>query len=295
MHFLKFLIILILSFSAYAGDEEIVKKSIIDKFTGGLSSAVENVLDGEGDTQVQIIAGEDYKPEFSIVTVRPISHHPGVDSVFVQLQLNDTKIRGDNRLSINSGIGYRKLSDNKNTLTGANVFFDYDEEGNSRASVGFELRTSAFELIGNYYSGISGGKTVGSYTERTLDGIEVSAIGQVPYIPWANIIAKSYEWDAIKNSKDSKGEKYSLEMTLTPNLIAELGYDDNNIDGSSNFAKIMFIYPARETPTASTDFISDTAFVKGDMSLELLSIVRRTNKQIIESEGTGIVIARTSE
>ena len=31
----------------------------------------------------------------------------------------------------------------------------------------------------------------------------------------------------------------------------------------------------------STDFISDTAFVKGDMSLELLSIVRRTNKQII--------------
>ena len=131
MNFLKFLIILILSFSAYAGDEEIVKKSIIDKFTSGLSSAVENVLGGEGDTQVQITAGEDYKPEFSIVTVRPISHHPGVDSVFVQLQLNDTKIRGDNRLSINSGIGYRKLSDNKNTLTGANVFFDYDEEGNS--------------------------------------------------------------------------------------------------------------------------------------------------------------------
>ena len=295
MHFLKFLIIIFISLSAYAGDEEIAKKSIIDKFTGGLSSAVENVLDGEGDTQVQILAGEDYKPEFSIVTVRPISHHPGVDSVFVQLQLNDTKIRGDNRLSINSGIGYRKLSDNKNTLTGANVFLDYDEEGNARTSIGLELRTSAFELIGNYYAGISGGKTVGSFTERTLDGIEVSAIGQVPYVPWANIIAKSYEWDAEKNSKNSKGEKYSLEMTLTPNLIAELGYDDNNISGSSNFAKIMFVYPARETPTASTDFISDTAFVKGDMSLELLSIVRRTNKQIIESEGTGIVIARTSE
>ncbi len=295
MHFLKFLIIIFISLSAYAGDEEIAKKSIIDKFTGGLSSAVENVLDGEGDTQVQILAGEDYKPEFSIVTVRPISHHPGVDSVFVQLQLNDTKIRGDNRLSINSGIGYRKLSDNKNTLTGANVFLDYDEEGNARTSIGLELRTSAFELIGNYYAGISGGKTVGSFTERTLDGIEVSAIGQVPYVPWANIIAKSYEWDAEKNSKNSKGEKYSLEMTLTPNLIAELGYDDNNISGSSNFAKIMFVYPARETPTASTDFISDTAFVKGDMSLELLSIVRRTNKQIIESEGTGVVIARTSE
>ncbi len=295
MNFIKFLIIFLLSFSAYAGDEEIVKKNVINKFTSSLSSAVENILDGEGDTQVQIKAGEELKPEFSIVTVRPISHHPGVDSVFVQLQLNDTKIRGSNRLSINSGIGYRKLSDNKNSLTGGNIFLDYDEEGNARASIGLELRSSAFELLANYYAGISSGQKVGDYTERTLDGIEVSAIGQVPYIPWANVIAKSYEWEAEKNSKNSKGEKFSLEMTLTPNIIAELGYDDNNISGTSNFAKIMFVYPARETPTASTDFISDTAFVKGDMSLELLSIVRRTNKQIIESEGTGIKIARTSE
>ena len=295
MYYIKFLIILLLSFNAYAGDEEIVKKNVINKFTSSLSSAVENILDGEGDTQVQIKAGEELKPEFSIVTVRPISHHPGVDSVFVQLQLNDTKIRGSNRLSINSGIGYRKLSDNKNSLTGGNIFLDYDEEGNARASIGLELRSSAFELLANYYAAISSGQTVGAYTERTLDGIEVSAIGQVPYIPWANVIAKSYEWEAEKNSKNSKGEKFSLEMTLTPNIIAELGYDDNNINGTSNFAKIMFVYPARETPTASTDFISDTAFVKGDMSLELLSIVRRTNKQIIESEGTGITIARTSE
>ena len=295
MNFFKFLIIFLLSFNAYAGDEEIVKKNVINKFTSSLSSAVENILDGEGDTQVQIKAGEELKPEFSIVTVRPISHHPGVDSVFVQLQLNDTKIRGSNRLSINSGIGYRKLSDNKNSLTGGNIFLDYDEEGNARASIGLELRSSAFELLANYYAGISSGQKVGDYTERTLDGIEVSAIGQVPYIPWANVIAKSYEWEAEKNSKNSKGEKFSLEMTLTPNIIAELGYDDNNISGTSNFAKIMFVYPARETPTASSDFISDTAFVKGDMSLELLSIVRRTNKQIIESEGTGIKIARTSE
>ena len=295
MQFFILIFALLFSSTIFAGDEQRVKKGLINQFTTGLSEAVENILDGEGDTQVQIIAGEDYKPEFSIVTVRPISHHPGVDSVFVQIQLNDTKIRGDNRLSINTGLGYRKLSDDKSSFVGGNVFIDYDEEGNSRASIGLELRSSAFELIGNYYSGISGGKTVGSFTERTLDGIELSAIGQVPYVPWVNIVATSYEWDAIKNSKDSKGEKYSLEMTITPNLIAELGYDDNNIDGTNNFVKIMFVYPARETPTASTDFISDTAFVKGDMSLELLSIVRRTNKQIIESEGTGIIIARTAE
>ena len=295
MHFIKFLIVFFISFTAYAGDEQKIKKGVVDKFTSGLASAVENILDGEGDTKVQIDMGEEYKPEFTIVTVRPISIHHSVDATFIQLRFNEQKVRGKGRLSTNIGIGYRKLSDSKTSMTGANIFFDYDEEGNARSSIGLELRSSAFELLGNYYAGISGGKTVGSFTERTLDGVEVSAVGQVPYLPWVNIIAKSYEWEAEKNSKDSKGEKYSLEMQLTPSLIAEVRHDDNNIEGSSNFAKIMFIYPPRETATATTDFVSDKAFVQFDMSSELLSIVRRSNKQAIESEGTGVVIGRLLE
>ncbi len=266
----------------------------MERFTSGLSDAVENILDGEGDTQVRIDMGEDYKPEFSIVTVRPIAIHHSVDATFIQLQLSDHKIRGDSRLAGNIGVGYRKLSDSKNSMTGANVFFDYDEEGNARSSIGVELRSSTFEVLGNYYSGISGAKTVGSFTERTLDGYDISVVGQVPYIPWVNVIGNSYNWEAEKNSKDSKGEKFSLEMALTPNLIAEVGFDDNNISGTDNFAKITFIYPPRETPTASTEFVSEKAFVQFDMSSELLSIVRRTNKQIIESEGSGVVMARSN-
>ena len=253
------------------------------------------ILDGEGDTQVRIDMGEDYKPEFSIVTVRPIAIHHSVDATFIQLQLSDHKIRGDSRLAGNIGVGYRKLSDSKTSMTGANVFFDYDEKGNARASVGVELRSSAFDALANYYSAISGGKTVGDYTERTLDGYDISVVGQVPYIPWVNVIGKSYRWEAEKNSKDSTGETLSLEMTLTPNLIAEVGFDDNNINGTDNFAKITFIYPPRETPTAATEFVSERAFVQFDMSTELLSIVRRSNKQAIESEGTGVVITRLVE
>ena len=292
MSFLRYLVIFFIPFNVYAGDEDKLKKGIIEKFTSGLSSSIENILDGEGDTKVQIDLGEDYHPEFSIVTVRPISKHHSNDATFIQLQLNEQKIRGDGRLSTNIGIGYRKLSDSKDSITGANIFVDYDEEGNARASVGLELRSSSFELLANYYQAISGGKTVGSFTERTLDGTEISAVGQVPYLPWANVIASHYEWEANKNSKDSKGDKISLEMTLTPNFVAEVGYDDNNISGTNNFAKVMFVYPARETPTASTDFVSDTPFLQIDMSSELLSIVRRSNKQAIESEGTGVVITR---
>ena len=295
MFFLRFLIILLLPLSAYAGDEKKIKDSILNNFTENITSAVENFLDGEGETKFQIDMGEDYKPEFSIVTVRPIAIHHSVDATFIQLQLSDHKIRGASRLAGNIGVGYRKLSDNKNSMTGANVFFDYDEKGNLRASVGVELRSSAFDALANYYSGISGGKTVGDFTERTLDGYDISVVGQIPYIPWVNVIGKSYRWEAEKNSKDSTGEKISFEMALTPNLIAEVGFDDNNINGTDNFAKITFIYPPRETPTASTDFVSEKAFVQFDMSTELLSIVRRANKQTIESEGTGVVITRLVE
>ena len=294
MRLITLLFVLLFSTNLFAGDEQKVKQGLIERFTSGLSDAVENILDGEGDTQVRIDMGEDYKPEFSIVTVRPIAIHHSVDATFIQLQLSDHKIRGDSRLAGNIGVGYRKLSDSKTSMTGANFFFDYDEKGNARASVGVELRSSAFDALANYYSAISGDKTVGDYTERTLDGYDISVVGQVPYIPWVNVIGNSYNWEAEKNSKDSKGEKFSLEMALTPNLIAEVGFDDNNISGTDNFAKITFIYPPRETPTASTEFVSEKAFVQFDMSTELLSIVRRTNKQIIESEGSGVVMARSN-
>ena len=294
MRLITLLFVLLFSTNLFAGDEQKVKQGLVERFTSGLSDAVENILDGEGDTQVRIDMGEDYKPEFSIVTVRPIAIHHSVDATFIQLQLSDHKIRGDSRLAGNIGVGYRNLSDSKTSMTGANFFFDYDEKGNARASVGVELRSSAFDALANYYSAISGDKTVGDYTERTLDGYDISVVGQVPYIPWVNVIGNSYNWEAEKNSKDSKGEKFSLEMALTPNLIAEVGFDDNNISGTDNFAKITFIYPPRETPTASTEFVSEKAFVQFDMSTELLSIVRRTNKQIIESEGSGVVMARSN-
>ena len=294
MRLITLLFVLLFSTNLFASDEQKVKQGLVERFTSGLSDAVENILDGEGDTQVRIDMGEDYKPEFSIVTVRPIAIHHSVDATFIQLQLSDHKIRGDSRLAGNIGVGYRNLSDSKTSMTGANFFFDYDEKGNARASVGVELRSSAFDALANYYSAISGDKTVGDYTERTLDGYDISVVGQVPYIPWVNVIGNSYNWEAEKNSKDSKGEKFSLEMALTPNLIAEVGFDDNNISGTDNFAKITFIYPPRETPTASTEFVSEKAFVQFDMSTELLSIVRRTNKQIIESEGSGVVMARSN-
>ena len=140
---------------ALSDDVSDAKQNIISQFTNSVTSALENIIDGEGDEEVSISGGQDLHPEFSIMAVRPLSVHPEVDVWFVQLQLNNTKIRGKGRYSINTGIGYRKLSPDKNYFTGANVFFDYDERDNMRSSIGLELRSSAFEAFANYYYALS--------------------------------------------------------------------------------------------------------------------------------------------
>ena len=276
-------------------DEKGAISSITNKISSSVSNTISNLIGGDGDREVIISAGEDYKPEFSIMSVRSISPytpHTDDEVVFVQLQLNNIKIRGDERFAANAGIGKRFLSKNKNTITGANAFVDFDQEGNGRVSIGVELRRSAIEIHGNMYEAISGANTVSSTTERALGGRDVSIIGEVPFLPWANVVYNHYYWHAEKNSKDSKGERLSAELTITPNLVIEAGHGQNNIDGGSNFAKVSFVYPAKEKVAASTNFIGESLFSPGDMSGEMLTKVRRKNKIIIESEGSGVVMSR---
>ena len=288
----KFGLISLLTFSVYADDEDAVKQGLLSSMSSGIASSIASVIGGQGDTEVQFSAKEDNKPQFTIMTVRPISVHPGKDAWFVQLQLSNTQIRSQSRLSTNIGLGYRTLSDNKKSMIGGNVFVDYDEEGNSRYSLGFEFRTTVFEILINHYEAISGQKTVGNFKERALDGNDMSINGQIPYLPWAKINLMHYEWKKVNNSKNSKGDKLSLDLLLTPNVVLELGVDDNNIQKKDNFAKLSFVFPPREGPAASTDFIADEAFPGGDMSSQLLSKVKRSNKITLESEGVGVTISR---
>jgi len=288
----KVLCLLVLAISANAAETDAIKQGILSSMTSGISSSIAEMIGGEGDTEVQISARENSKPEFSIMTVMPISVHPGKDAWFVQLQLNNTQIRSVNRYTTNVGLGYRSLSANKNTMIGGNVFIDYDAKGNSRYSLGFEFRTAVFDILINYYEAISGQKTVGDFKERALNGNDMSINGQVPYLPWAKINLTHYEWKKVNNSKNSKGDKLSFELLLTPSVVLEFGVDDNNIQKKDNFAKIAFVYPPREGPSASTDFVSDEAFPDGDMSSQLLSKVKRSNKITLESEGVGVTISR---
>ena len=116
-------------------------------------------------------------------------------------------------------------------------------------------------------------------------------VGQVPNVPWANIIYTDYKWMAAKNAKDSQGRILKTELNLTPTVSLEAGFDDNNISKTEEFLKLTYNYPPKDRPTA-LDGLSDAAFEMEDVSGEMLTKVRRTNTITVEVETSGVVIAR---
>ena len=70
------------------------------------------------------------------------------------MSLFNTEKKNDERITANFGLGKRYLSDDKFTLTGLNVFLDYDNEGNARSSLGLEMRNAVLEFAFNNYLGL---------------------------------------------------------------------------------------------------------------------------------------------
>tara|TARA_B100001057_G_C22814642_1_gene936865 strand:+ start:169 stop:1104 length:936 start_codon:yes stop_codon:yes gene_type:complete len=267
--------------------------SSVDKFysslSEGTSKVIKNYFGSEGTTEATLTAGEDMQPMGSIVLVRPFTKMK-IDNVwFTQTQINNYSIKGKDRQALNIGIGYRNLSEDNSYFVGFNTFFDIDSKNHQRVSIGGELVSGPFELIGNYYSGLTGSITVGDYNERVLDGYDLILGGQIPYLPWAKIYYENYSWDSIKNTKDSAGNKYSAEVRISKNLTLEAGIDDNDLTGQDEYIKVTYSYPPSDQPTISDKLYTNKAFENSDVSKQMLRKVKRTNKVVVELEGALIV------
>ena len=286
-----YLIFLLLFFipASNANELENTLNKVYDKGSDVAESYISNFLNGAGDTEVSIGKKRNNKPTGSIMIVRPMSVEE--DSVlFYQAQLNSYHVLGDDRQSINYGIGKRFLSDDKSTFWGINTFLDLDIETNSRLGFGTEFRASAFDINGNYYlDAQGGGNKVGNNTERVLDGYDVNITGDLPYVPWAHITYNDYEWKKEKGSKNSKGSIYTAAIDLSNNLTFEIGRDDNNLINYSNFAKLIYVAGSKKRPNAEDGF-SSTAFQSSDVSKEMLTKVKRSNIITLEVESSGVVL-----
>jgi hypothetical protein len=84
-------------------------------------------------------------------------------------------------------------------------------------------------------------------------------------------------------------------MSLSPTVTVEGSFDESGntgVDDESSLS-VSYVYPPKEDlPTLADGLIASNAFEKRDMSKELSKKVRRTNKIVLETQGTIIVTSK---
>ena len=270
----KFLIVIIsLFFLASASNADVI------------SEYISNLIPGNGDTEVSIDLRENYSPDYSILMVRELSSDTN-ENTFTQLSLFNTEKNSDDRIVANLGLGKRFLSEDKFSMTGVNAFVDYDDEGNLRSSIGFEMRNAVLNFAFNNYFGLDDADG-----ERVLDGYDMRLASQIPYIHWADLFVNSYSWEGEKRN-DVDGLMIGSELSLSPNLNFEIAYDDKDRAGLDDeyYVKLMFVHPPRNGPTLSDGINGDMWRKQTDMSDQMLTKVKRNNKIFVEFSGSASIV-----
>ena len=270
----KFLIVIIsLFFLASASNADVI------------SEYISNLIPGDGDTEVSVDLRENYSPDYSILMVRELSSDTN-ENTFTQLSLFNTEKNSDDRIVANLGLGKRFLSEDKFSMTGINAFVDYDDEGNLRSSIGFEMRNAVLNFAFNNYFGLDDADG-----ERVLDGYDMRLASQIPYIHWADLFVNSYSWKGEQRN-DVDGLMVGSELSLSPNLNFEIAYDDKDRGGLDDeyYVKLMFVHPPRNGPTLSDGISGDMWRKQTDMSDQMLTKVKRNNKIFVEFSGSASIV-----
>ena len=264
----------------------------IDEYVSNLvgqafgNESIQELIPGQGLTEVSMQLRENYDPDFSILAVRELNRNNN-GNTFLQVSLFNTDVQNEERFTANLGLGKRFLSDDKFLMTGFNAFLDYDSYGNTRGSIGGELKNATFGLTSNYYKKIKDGKDF----EKVLDGYDVQLTSQIPYLHWANVFVNHYKWYGVARG-DIEGRKYGSELSLLPSFNLEVAYDDKTKKGLEDeyYVKLNYVYPPREKIPTALDGVSKTMWVvKKDMTDQLLTKVKRQNKIMVEMSGAATI------
>lgn len=235
-------------------------------------------------------------PTWSVETVQPLYQTPGSlrDTTFFQGRWG----RRNSDDTINLGLGYRRLLEDKSWLLGINAFYDMTtKHDHKRFGVGAEAIGRYVTFRTNYYDATSGEKVVSvangiTVTEKALDGYDYEVDAPLPYLPWLRLSANAYRWkSATTGLPNVKGDKFSLKANLTRHFHLELGRQDDNYRAADNF--VMLTFNLAGTPgNGVPGFLfggmrSAEAFPARDLARHTLDKVRRQNDIVVERKTTG--------
>jgi len=234
------------------------------------------------------------KPNFEILVVAPLSDEEDIfNTYFTQL----SAAYSDNRTTLNLGLGYRRLSENKYILMGVNAFFDQEiQYAHSRASLGAEYRTTVGEMNANYYKATTGwqnGKD--NFLEQALDGYDFEAGVPLPYMNWATLFVKHSRWDSvIDGSKDLSVNEVQLraQIPVLSGLEVEAGrrYNSGAASNNENYISVSYnLIAALANKPKKNVWISDYAYKLASMEDRRYEKVRRENRIIKQKKKTGSI------
>ena len=294
----KILLLILTLFISSAVNADVTSKAL-NKVSKKMSSTIGNLIPGDGITEVSVElkddneGNENYK--FSILGVRDISSKEN-SNLFTQFSLHSQEVNNDDRIIGNLGLGYRRLTKDQSVMVGANLFYDQDlSEEHKRVGFGLETKASILDISFNKYIKTTNQLVVNGTKEQTLSGHEYNISSQIPYMPWSTFNYQGYVWDNEKAINDLEGSIYSLEISLTPSIGFNIEKDKSSVAGvkdQDNY-ELVFVYPPRENKPSLTDgVVSNIAFEKKNMQVNLREKVRRNNNLAVEIQGSVIITSK---
>ena len=228
------------------------------------------------------------KPHFRILSVFELTDNE-YDAILSQLSFSTF----NDRETINAGLVYRKFNTSKTLMYGANMFFDQQlHTGHQRLGLGLEFKSSVYDFNLNFYDARSSIHHVDGVPEVVASGYDAEIGMVVPYVPWAKIYYKAYQWNNetlnIKN-----GENLSIYMEPTSRVSLEAGLqNDNTVSSKKTFVKLNYIICCADEKSRPSMFsVSTQAFNYTPLdNKRMYEKVRRENNIVVVRGGGGISV-----
>ncbi len=286
-------VLTILSSQAYAGEAaNQIKNNILQNAYSYGDSVVESWardnLKSLRLIELETRAREDSKPTFRVITLFELT---GSEYNKILTQLSYSTF--NDRETINTGLVYRMFNQDMTRLYGVNIFYDHEfNTGHARTGLGFELKSSVYDININLYESMTERHHVNGAPEIAAGGYDAEIGALLPYMPWAKLYYKTYQWNNItENIKH--GQTVSLYMEPTSRLSIEAGMQDDSTTNSHNaFLKLNYVLCCNERKIGPSIFtVSNSAYTYGKIDKNrMYEKVRRENNIVTVRGGGGITV-----
>ena len=287
---------LIVSSGVYAGEASNavnqVKNSALNQAFSYGDSAVESWAK-ENLTSLRLIeietrTSESLKPTFRAITLFELTGNE-YNKILSQISYSTF----NDRETLNTGLVYRNLNEDMTRIYGINIFYDHEfNSGHTRTGLGFEMKSSVFDVNINLYEAMSEIHHVNGAPEVAAGGYDAEIGALLPYLPWAKVYYKKYQWNN-ETLNIRHGEMFSLYMEPTSRLSIETGIqDDSNTNNHNGFIKLNYILCCNERKMGPNIFtVSKNAYTFGRVNKErMYEKVRRENNIVKVRGGGGFAI-----